>query len=153
MYKDIYEIDLDRLNERGINGLVLDLDNTLVPWGSLNIDSKLKTWVDDLNKNGFKACLASNAGSQRGTLTAEKLGLPIVAPARKPFKRGFIRVLDILDLEPSEVAVIGDQLFTDMLGGNRAGLYTIMVNPIAKKEFWATQIIRILERMIIKRPS
>lgn len=152
-YATVYDIDLASLSERGIRALILDLDNTLIPWRGDEIPPKLKAWVEELKQGGFAACLVSNAGGTRAARMAETLGIPVVAPAGKPFKKGFLAALNVLGVAPDEAAVVGDQLFTDVAGGNRLKLYTILVNPISTKEFIGTRAVRMVERRIIRRPS
>jgi len=82
---------------------------------------------------------------------AERADVPFIARARKPRRRSFRRAMELMGTKPETTAVIGDQLFTDMLGGNRLGLFTILVTPISKEEFIGTRFMRFLEKLILKK--
>ncbi|MGD9496633.1 MAG: YqeG family HAD IIIA-type phosphatase [Armatimonadota bacterium] len=153
--RSIAEISLDALVEGGIRGLLLDVDNTLVPYGSTQIDAERLAWMWQAIKR-FPVCLLSNSvrGKRVQALT-ERLGVPGVCVwlwDRKPLGGGFRRALARLGTAPQHTAMIGDQLLTDIVGGNRAGLYTIWVQPITAREFVFTrQVSRRIERMIARR--
>lgn len=149
-HDSVFEINLEKLKKRGIAGFVIDLDNTLMPWNELVYTEEIFNWIDVLKTNDFKVCLLSNNGKDRGTPIAEKFNLPLVAFAKKPSKNAFKKAMKVLGTKKSETVVIGDQLFTDVLGGNRFGLYTILVKPISEKEFWGTRIVRRIERVVFK---
>lgn len=150
--RTIFDIELDELRRIGIRGIIVDLDNTLVAWHSEDVPLELEDWIAKVVASGCRVCILSNAGGRRANRTAAKLSLPVVAPARKPFRRGFLKCVAALNLPREQIAMVGDQLFMDIMGGNRAGLYTIMVNPISPREFWATRVIRLFERRLISRP-
>lgn len=150
-YESIYQIDLKELKEKGIRGIMADLDNTLVPWRSEEIPPSLVDWLKKVNDEGFKLCLLSNAGGERAERVGKLLNLPVVAPALKPSRRAFERGASLLGLSAKEIAVVGDQIFMDIWGGNRLGMYTILVKPISRREFIATRLIRLLERLVLLR--
>ncbi|NLG84034.1 MAG: YqeG family HAD IIIA-type phosphatase [Firmicutes bacterium] len=149
--ESIFALEPETLRAQGIKGLILDLDNTLVEWGSEIVPAELVAWVDRFKKAGFKLCIVSNAVPQRVEAVAETLGIPGLPQATKPFKTSFKRALAILGTAPEETAVIGDQLFTDILGGNRMDLYTIWTPPLSETEFLSTRAVRRLERLVVKR--
>ncbi|QSZ26536.1 YqeG family HAD IIIA-type phosphatase [Aceticella autotrophica] len=149
--KNIYEINFDSLKKMGIQYLIIDIDNTLVPQKVRYVDNKILEWFKNINENGFKVCLISNNTKKRVNGFKEKIGVPGIAWAIKPRKSPFKKALKILNAKPSETAVIGDQIFTDIFGGHRAGLYTILVVPISKEEFGLTKIVRKFEKHILKR--
>jgi len=147
----IDSIDIENLRERGIRAMLLDLDNTLVAWQKYDISPKVAGWLREARDLGIKACLVSNShSSRRVTRLASELGLPFAKKAMKPGGRGFREALGILGVESGEAVVIGDQVFTDVLGGNRLGMYTILVSPIHPREFIGTKITRIFERIFLK---
>ncbi|MGI6097048.1 MAG: YqeG family HAD IIIA-type phosphatase [Dethiobacteria bacterium] len=148
---NIYALDHKYLKERGIKGIITDLDNTLVPWNERSFYPRLGSWLRELQREGLKVCIVSNNSHQRGAEMADALGVPAVWKAVKPRRIAFRRALKMLNLAPEEVAVIGDQIFTDILGGNRLSLYTILVTPINKREFIGTRIMRCLERLVISQ--
>ncbi|OFW34377.1 MAG: hypothetical protein A2074_04795 [Candidatus Aquicultor primus] len=148
--KTIFEIDIEELKARGIRGLILDLDNTIVPRNSAVATDELKEWLSRLEKQGMKACILSNNWKQRVSSIAAQVGLPLVARAAKPRRGAFVQAMKVLGTGKEETVVIGDQLFTDVLGGNLAGIHTILVVPMSNHEAPHTKILRKLERRIMK---
>ncbi len=147
--EDIYQIDLQGLKDKGIKGLILDLDNTLVPWNDHAVYPEVQAWVGALKGAGFRACIVSNNDARRGKKITEIFEIPAFWKAVKPRRRTFRKALAMMDLRPSQVAVVGDQVFTDILGGNRLGLYTILVRPINKREFLGTMCVRKVEKVVL----
>jgi len=144
-FRSLYDVDFDQLVEMGIRGIILDLDNTLVAWGDDSISEELMSKVDHLRRLGLKMCIVSNNLGGRVAAISRKLGIPAASGALKPFRRAYAKALEILGTESRETALIGDQLFTDILGGNLAGLCTILVDPISSREFATTKLFRLLE--------
>jgi len=145
----IYELVLTELWERGIRGIITDLDNTLVSAKTPLATPELIKWLDELQRLGFKVVVLSNNGEARVSKFAAPLGIPFVYGARKPQHAAFRRALAILELEPEQVVVLGDQLLTDVLGGNRFGLYTVLVQPIAvAEEGLFTRVNRQIEKLV-----
>jgi HAD superfamily phosphatase (TIGR01668 family) len=147
--EDIYQIDLQDLKDKGIEGLILDLDNTLVPWNDHAVFPEVQAWVGELKNSGFNACIVSNNDASRGEKIQEIFDLPAFWKAVKPRRRTFRKALALMALKPSQVAVVGDQIFTDILGGNRLGLYTILVRPLNKREFLGTMCVRKVEKVVL----
>jgi len=139
------------LKDKGIKGLILDIDNTLVPSFIKEADDKTLKWINMVREQGLKACIVSNARKKRVELFNEKLGLEAIYRASKPGRRSFTKALDVLGLDVSQTAVVGDQIFTDVYGGNRLGMYTILVKPIHKEEFFFVKLKRFPEKYILKR--
>ncbi len=147
----IFELDPDELRSMGIRGLIADMDNTLVPWNDRSVHPRLALWLAGLKEKGFRLCIVSNNTADRGGQLALELDIPAIWYAVKPRRRAFRLALQKMELSAPEVAVIGDQIFTDVLGGNRLGLYTILVTPISDKEFIWTRLMRQFERMVLNR--
>jgi len=147
----VVDIDLDALWRRGIRALILDVDNTLLAWEAEEVPADVKAWVDRARAMGFKVCIASNGTRDRVMSVGRRLGVPAISKAIKPRKRPFRRALDMLGVTPGETAVIGDQIFTDVLGGNRMELYTILINPVSTQELGTTKIVRKVERRVLNR--
>ncbi len=145
------QVDLQKLQESGKKGIICDIDNTLLPWDQDIPEKRMVQWLEKASDRGIKVVLLSNALPRRARSLSKQLGIPARAQAVKPRRRGFKKALQILDLEPEEVAVVGDQLFTDIWGGNRMGMYTILVSPQDQKEFFSTKILRFLEMKIKKK--
>ncbi len=147
---DIFELDLEYLQSLGIKGIISDMDNTIVPWNDRNLNPRLANWFALLKKKGFKLFIISNNSKDSGGKLASELDIPAIFYAVKPRRKAFRKALNHMQLSSKEVAVIGDQIFTDVLGGNRLGLYTILVTPLSEKEFIWTKLMRKLERIVVK---
>lgn len=149
--KSIYTIDYHKLADRGIKCLLFDLDNTLAPIRIKQASKKMKSHFKDLKKEGFDIFLFSNASSSRVKSFANELQIKYYSSVRKPLKKKFEKLLYENDYNESEVAIIGDQILTDILGGNKVGITTILINPISPKDYFVTRFTRIIERKIIKK--
>jgi HAD superfamily phosphatase (TIGR01668 family) len=149
------DLDCRALVEQGVRGVMLDLDNTLTHWHSHHISPAVEAWIGTLWQSGLRACMVTNAGAaHRVRPVADRLGLPWVVRACKPLAGGFQRGMRLLGTAPEETAMIGDMLFTDVLGGNRLGLMTILVEPMSIREsFCARFIHRPLENFIGRVPK
>lgn len=147
----VNDINLAELRKLGISGLMLDLDNTLVRYDSEDMDQEFQAWVAQAKAEGFKVCLVSNGKPKRVLRFAQLMDIPAVIRAFKPKRSPFLQALKLLDKEVPQVAMIGDQMFTDILGANRLGIYTILISPLGKKEFSTTRLVRKLERRMLRR--
>lgn len=146
----VFDLDLGKLKGLGIEALLIDLDNTLLPRNSLEIPPLLFKWLEQVEDMGFKVCLISNNWPKRVRQVAERLQVPLVARAGKPMKKAFEKGLRKLETPPQKTAIIGDQLFTDILGGRRLSLRTILVKPVSENDLPHTKILRWLERLVLK---
>lgn len=148
--ENITKISLKFLNENNIKGLILDIDNTLINFDKEVLDGA-KEWCNKNKENGIKMCILSNTNKiEKVEKVAKKLDLPYIYFAKKPFKSGFLRAKELLNLEEKNIAVVGDQIFTDVIGANRCKMYSILTKPIDKRDILATRIKRPLENLIIK---
>ena len=152
MVDSVLEVPPAELKIRGIRGLIVDLDNTLVLWQKEEISDEIMAWLKEVQSLEIKLCVLSNSVlSTRSVRIAERLGIANVRKARKPAKSGFLRAMDAMGTAPEETAIVGDQMFTDIWGGNRAGIYTIMVKPIHHREFLYTKYVsRPPERLLLR---
>ncbi len=139
--KSIYHIDYDKLLDDGIKCLLLDLDNTCVPYKDKEPNKKLMELFETLKDMGFKLIIFSNAPKKRIAPFKKKLNVDSLARARKPLKKNFLKVIKMFNYELSDVAIVGDQLYKDILGGNKIGIKTILVNPMSKDDMILTKII------------
>ncbi|EGO61896.1 YqeG family HAD IIIA-type phosphatase [Acetonema longum] len=146
----LYEIDIQALRKNGIKGMILDLDNTIIPWDSSILGPEVLLWLESVLAFGMGIGLVSNNRQKRVGEIARILNVPYVARAFKPAKKGFLSIMGTMSLLPHEVAVVGDQLYTDVLGGNRLGSYTIWVKPLSTQEFIGTKVTRFIEKMTIE---
>lgn len=149
--KSVLDLNPEELKRMGIKGIILDLDNTLVEWKNDQLRPEVTELILRLRGEGFKLCILSNALERRVEQIAAKLDLPYLSRAAKPRKTSFRKAMDLLGTVPQETAVVGDQLFTDILGGNRMACYTIWTPPLSTTEFISTKAVRRLERMVIRR--
>ncbi|MDD4334632.1 MAG: YqeG family HAD IIIA-type phosphatase [Desulfotomaculaceae bacterium] len=148
----ILEINPGLLKNLGLKGVIFDLDNTIIRRDSLKIPPEVLKLVLEMRREGFKMGIVSNNSRRRVEAIAAQMDLPAVHRAVKPFVGPFRRALKLLGTSPGETALVGDQIFTDIFGGNMAGLYTILVVPMKGKEFWGTRLIsRHLEKMVLAR--
>ena len=139
------------LQAKGISAIITDLDNTLVPWRRYDVSEGVVEWLADLESAGIKICIASNTlHTTRLKQLAETLKIPFVDRVRKPNVGGFIRSMQLMGSNASETAVVGDQIFTDVLCGNKLRLFTILLRPrLAKEEFIWTAMVRVVENALI----
>jgi len=151
-HDSVYDLDFEKLWARGVRGIIFDLDNTLGPWGFARWEERALVWLGAVKARGFRVGFLSNhEGEGRERLLESLDGNPIVFDARKPRLAGFRRVLEKLNLPPSEVVMVGDQLFTDVWGAKRLGLYCILVRPVApEREGPLVRLRRWLERFILR---
>lgn len=149
--QSIYDIDLARLARRGIRGLIVDLDNTLVGYNRPEASVDLVHWVAQVRNLDFDVCIVSNNLTARVEAFALTIGVKNVPKAAKPRRRGFSLAMAKMGTNRETTAVVGDQVFTDILGGNRLGLYTILVRPLNEHEFLTTRLVRQVERLVVPR--
>lgn len=148
---NVKEITIDLLKQNNIKGLLLDVDNTLIDFNHKILEG-VKDWCEDLKKQGIKLCILSNTNKiEKVKRVAKELDLQYINFAKKPSKSGFIRAMKLLDLKYDEMAIAGDQVMTDVLGGNRMKMFTILTKPLDKKDIFITRVKRPLENYIIKR--
>ena len=159
-YRNIYEIDPETLKERGIRGVIFDIDNTMEPYAAPLPGEKLTGWLNGLAERGFRIGILSNAKKERiekftsGFPETLKSEILYVYGAAKPSKKGYIALASRCGLEPEQLAMVGDQLFTDIWGGNRAGCLTVLVEPIdpaAEPPF--VRFKRKLEKLLYERKN
>lgn len=149
--KSIYKINYDTLYSRGIRCLLIDLDNTIAPITMKGPNKKTKELFNDLKTKGFKIIIFSNSTKSRMKTFKEELDVECIFNAMKPFKLKYQKVLDTYKFQEPQIACIGDQLLTDIKGGNKMGLTTILVNPVGVKEKFITKISRCFEKKILRR--
>ncbi len=147
-YKSIYDINYMKLKKDGIKCLLFDLDNTIVPPHESKPNRKIHDLFDNLKEQDFKVIIMSNSPKKRLSPFKDELIIDCSAISMKPLKKKFNKILKQYKFDLSQTAIIGDQLITDVFGGNRIGITTILVNPISKKDFKITSINRKLEKII-----
>lgn len=148
--KDIYTINYKKLKKIGIRCLLFDLDNTCVPYHDITFSKKLKELFNKLKKMGYIVIIFSNSPNKRLKKFAN-LDVDYNAMSLKPLSYNFRKVMKKYHVEKEEVCIIGDQLFTDIYGGNKVGIYTCLVEPLTNKELTFTKITRYFEKRKIKK--
>lgn len=147
--RGIEDVPLPALLARGIRGIALDLDNTIVSWNDSQVPTPVVAWLAKAREAGISLCIVSNAHrSARVQRVAETIAAQWVARATKPSRRAFREAMRLMGTKPEQTAVVGDQIFTDIWGGNRAGLYTVLVDPLTAKDFPMTKLSRWAERLL-----
>ena len=151
----VQEITPQALKTHGITAIITDLDNTLVPWREYDISPRLIEWLADMKVHGIKLCIASNTiHTKRLKKIADTLGILFVEGVRKPNPDGFVRSMKLMGSTQENTAVLGDQMFTDILAGGRLGLKTILLRkPLSQHELFSTKWVRNLERYVVARLS
>ncbi|QUI23820.1 YqeG family HAD IIIA-type phosphatase [Vallitalea pronyensis] len=146
----IYDIKFEELYNEGYRGIIFDIDNTLVSYDTKHPDERIVTLMEMLKGVGFNVALVSNNNRIRVQTFNEKLQLKAYHKALKPMTRKIKIAMQAISTDRSNTILVGDQIFTDIYGGNRLGLKTILVIPISEKEEWITKIKRNTEKKIIK---
>ena len=151
-YKDsVKDIDIEFLKRNNIKALILDVDNTLIDFYR-NITKGVAKWCEDLKKQGIKFCIVSNTNKKdKVEMVANELKIPYFYFAKKPFKCGLKKAIKLLDEKNENIAAVGDQIFTDVLGANRLKMFSILVKPIEEKDLLVTKIKRPLENLVINK--
>lgn len=150
--KNIYEIDFKKLKLQGINALIIDIDETLLPRISSDITPKIFEWVMERKEEGFKLCLTSNSRHPlRVKYIGETLSVPTIALGLKPLPFAFWRSLEILGSKPENTAMIGDQLFMDTLGANLLNIYSIFIDHKKEEEILIRKWMRQAEQWVLKK--
>ena len=142
---------LTQIIENSIKCLLFDLDNTCVPYVERRPTKKLKDLFDKLQEQGFKVIIFSNSPQKRLAPFKKELKVDCCAKAGKPRKKSFIKIIDLYKYDLSEIAIIGDQLVTDIYGGNKVGITTVLVNPMSNIDMPFTKIHRYIERKKINK--
>lgn len=155
LYPDIYiknvlEINEDIIKSKEIKALLLDVDNTLMHYNKTTIEG-LEEWIKQMKALGIKLCILSNNNNKEkvGKL-ANILDIPFICFAKKPMKSGFKRAIKMLEIDAKNIGVVGDQIFTDILGANRMHMVSILTKPLEKRDFLVTKIKRPFENAVIK---
>ncbi len=143
--KSIFEIDYKKLKTNGIKCIIFDLDNTLAPVNISSPDKRTKDLIEDLKAMKFKLIIMSNSKKKRVEPFKDILGLDSSYLSLKPLSKKYKKVMKIYNYKQTEIACIGDQLLTDILGANRMDFLSILVNPIGILDFAPTKINRFIE--------
>ena len=152
MVSRVTDVTPQMLDAHHFRGVLLDIDNTIIPWQGMDISDDIRKWVKSVMDLGVQICLVSNTNRpKRLRKLAQTLGVLHVPNAAKPRRRGLQQALDLMDVSCDHAVMIGDQMFTDVWAGNRMRMTTILVEPIANREFVGTKISRAMEKILMWR--
>ena len=146
LFRDVTHITPEFLKEKGIRALVLDVDNTLTLHDDPSLPEGIRAWLDKLEDEGVLLMIASNNGPQRVSRFAGAVGLDYVADAHKPLSKGLKEAQGRWKVEKEEMAIVGDQLFTDRLAGALYGIRAFVTQPLGPETKWYIKLKRVLEK-------
>jgi len=152
--KNVLQIDKQLLYKLRVRGLLLDLDNTLSMHDNPAAELGVTDWLDDMRRLGVKMMIVSNNTEKRVAPLARELGLDFIAFGCKPLPMGLHRAtkaLEKMNIPKSQIALVGDQIFTDILGGNVYGIKTILVEPFYLEDKWTFKLKRKIEGAVFRR--
>lgn len=152
LYLDkVTDITINILKKHNIKGLILDVDNTLLDLDK-NMIEGVEEWCTKLKGQGVKFHIVSNSNKkEKVEMVASKLEIPYTYFAMKPLKKGINEAKRNMNIPSKNIAIVGDQIFTDIIGANRCKMFSILVKPISEKDIFLTVIKRPLEKYIIKQ--
>ena len=150
-FDKIDKITIEYLQKNKIKALILDMDNTLINVKE-EMPENIENWAKGLKGQGEKLIIVSNSNKKsKIEKTANKIGIKYIVFAKKPLKSGLKKAMKILGEKPENIAVVGDQIFTDIIGGNRCKMKTILIDSLEKKDFWYTAWKRPIEDNIKRK--
>ena len=149
-FDTVYSVTPEMLKERGVKGIILDIDNTLVPYEIPEPTEEVRAWLEAMWESGIKTAFVSNNHKERVELFNQSLSCPAFYDSGKPLKKSCSRAMEAMGVTKNETAIIGDQVFTDVLAGRISGLNTaILVKPITDKTNLFFRSKRLLEKPVL----
>ena len=148
--RGITDITVELLNKFNINALLLDIDNTMSTHHGDVLTDGLLEWIDKMQQNKIKLLVLSNSKIERVEPFSKRIGLPFISSACKPLPHGYLRGIKALNEKRKNVAIVGDQMFTDILGGRLVGVKKILLTPIKPEDGWTFRLRRNLEKKLYK---
>ena len=130
------DVSEDLLRSRGVKLLMLDFDNTIVPYTTSTPTEIMSAWLTDMAQSDILLCVVSNSHKERVKIFCKQYGIDCITHAKKPFSKGIQECLAKYSLDPQDCALVGDQIFTDTLGANCAGVTSILVKAIDNHNIW-----------------
>ncbi len=149
--KDIFSINYNDLKKKNIKNLLFDIDNTIVSGNLKTLDNKTIDFFNKLKEENFSIYIITNALKRRATIFSKILDIKTYHFSMKPSPRNYNKIIKENNLNIKETAAIGDQIYTDVLGANKLGILSILVDPVSKHEFIITKINRIKEKKLIEK--
>ena len=130
------DVDGALLSRLGVELLMLDFDNTIVPYTTSVPTQEMERWLDWVKHSGVQVCVVSNSHKERVKVFCRHYGIDCITHARKPFSQGIRQCLERYGIPARQAALVGDQIYTDVLGANRMGVTSILVSAIHNHNFW-----------------
>lgn len=146
----VTDISVELLKKYNITALILDVDNTLSTHHGQQLTDGLEEWLSYMKKNGIGLIVLSNSKIKRVEPFANKIGLDFISLGLKPLPFGYLRAVKALAAKKRNIAIVGDQIFTDVLGGNALGIKTVLLTPIKEEEMWSFRLRRSIEKKLFK---
>jgi len=149
--ESLTDINIPYWYDKGVRCVLIDLDNTISPWRTDNITDEAYSMISGCRDAGITVVLFTNASEKRAKEAAWKAGVAYYAKVRKPFTFRYKKAIAELGCKAGQVMAVGDQIFTDVLGGNLAGCVTVLTEPLTEVEFIGTRLLRFLEKWVVGR--
>ncbi|MDO4299777.1 MAG: YqeG family HAD IIIA-type phosphatase [Clostridia bacterium] len=146
----VFDITVDKLRTLGIDTIIFDIDNTLVPYWIKVPDERLIKYFNELREGGIKLGVLSNSREERSKTFCTPVNIPYVFRAKKPGTKGFFEIMDKMGSLAESSMIVGDQIFTDVWCGNKAGAYSVLVKQVSPKDEFITAPKRPFEKIIVK---
>ncbi len=143
------ELTPKKIKAIGAKTVIFDIDNTLVPYWVKTPTPEIISYFEALKSEGIDVAVLSNSRKERSEIFCRGLSIPYVWKAKKPFKKGFSRLVNKLSIDPAKCIIVGDQIFTDVLLGNLRGVYSVLVKKVNKKDELVTAVKRPLEKIVL----
>lgn len=150
-YVSVLDIDPQHLKSKGYKVVLIDLDNTLQPYGDDEVPQAYVDWVGSVRKLGMGVVLMTNTAKHRAIDAANELGVPLIRNAMKPFSKSYIRACAIYGAACKDAVMIGDQCYTDILGANKVGMDSIMVVPQSGADPLHTYLLRFMDHRAVRK--
>ena len=156
IYPNLYIENITKINKEiivkyKIKAMLLDVDNTILNYDGKMIDG-LEQWAEATKNMGVKLCILSNSNKEEKVKkVANLLNIPYIFFAKKPLKKGYKKAQKLLNIEAKHIAMVGDQIFTDVIGANRVKMISILTKPLEEKDIWVTKLKRPFEEFVVKR--
>ncbi|HEX3027351.1 MAG TPA: YqeG family HAD IIIA-type phosphatase [Clostridia bacterium] len=151
IFEKISDIDPAFIDSQGVKGLVLDIDNTMAPKHIPLPDETLKNWIRNIQSAGISLFVISNNRMNRVSRFAKALELPYIYSGMKPFPHSFRKAVREMNLAPEEVAAVGDQIYTDVMGARLTGIKAWLVSPVEPNESFFFRLRRRFEAPVVRR--
>ena len=152
IFETVRDITPELLQKHELRSLLLDVDSTLKRYREVVVPAETVRWIESLKEAGIQLCILSNGRARRIRPIAEQIQVPFVAPAMKPTPFGCRTAIKTMNFDPKSTAIVGDQVFADILAGKFSKIFTILITPIhPEEEHWYTRIKRPFEKWFVKR--